>query len=52
MVKILKDLKCIVWKINEFCFYNKCEKIKNVIKFRFCFKSIDKNIREFGINFI
>lgn len=52
MVKILKDLKRTVWKINEFCLYNKCEKIKNVIKFRFCLKNTDKNTRELGIKLI
>lgn len=46
MVKILKDLKRTV------CLYNKCEKIKNVIKFRFCLKNTDKNTRELGINLI
>lgn len=39
-------------KINEFCLYNKCEKIKNVIKFRFCLKNTDKNTRELGIKLI
>lgn len=34
----------------NFVFYNKCEKIKNVIKFRFCLKNTDKNTRELGIN--
>lgn len=52
MVKILKDLKRTVWKINEFCLYNKCDKIKNVIKLRFCLKNTDKNTRELGINLI
>lgn len=44
--------KVLYEKSMNFVFYNKCEKIKNVIKFRFCLKNTNKNTRELGINLI